>query len=406
MKCLLVFLMFFLVGCGVEKTPELMEETNENMKASNALLNEFDDKVGQFLESCYIYLFKHDIISPYDTQKKNTIYLTQKVFDEKIMQEREWVMEVPVKELEIHYLKDDQAYYVIPSQYRKLIPQSSVKKIAKEDSLCFSVEEMIDTKIESTKESVVDYIEDNDDIFLQKIADILSEIEERKIDCKKYELERAKQAYLDSQIKWYHFKKKKEFKLRQKFAELEKSLAPHPCQQSQTFEALSDEKIAELENKHDQDWSTFKTSWEAYYQAWQVDKRLVFNLEVREQIKVPAFTNTRVKALYQLRKEEFANKFKLLDLAEAFLPVENPVKLKKFLTNNEKGMRIDPAVSVDYSEVELARIELLGTIFKRYYYSGNTKAEKELIRYFIVDSVFLLFEQQLEVEQISQSRLK
>ena len=364
------------------RTLEKMDESNANMD--------------RLLDHCYRYAFPLDIISPSDKKAPKSFKVPSFSFNDTAKKNKTQFHTIKTSKLETYLdLKSEVAYFLVPEDLEKKISPSAVVKFPKQDSLCQTVDSMIESKVEEMNTEMSSYIEENKDLIVSKIADFLRDIEDAKTDCREYEMNKAAQDYLDSQISWWEFKRKKELKQRKVIEKLKREMNPHPCQKRKSGPIESPQEIERLTKLLEQRWDSFNSRWSDYYSKWEQDKSLIFNQKIRKDLLQINLEDDRLMALYRLKFEDTVKSLRLLDLAKPIFPLDDPVKLRKFLASNEKGMRIDPDIEISYIETPIEKIHLLQDIFKRYFYSANSKEEKLEIRRFITDAIFMLYEQQV-----------
>ncbi|MCB9091465.1 MAG: hypothetical protein H6621_09480 [Halobacteriovoraceae bacterium] len=386
-----------LTTCGAENLPRQLEKMDETANKTIEGMEESNRNMERLLDHCFEIVFAPDIVSPLDSALPAQVQVPTLQFNEEIKEPQVVFVSLQTSQLSLYLEPKSQVpYYRIPEYLKDHVIPSALKKFPKQNSLCQTVDTILSNKVESYQEQISTYIADNEDVFIEKLSQFIIKIENAKIDCEQYEVERAIQDYLDSQIKWWEFRQLKKLKRRKKIEEIKNQLNPHPCvAKKKSEETLDEEETSRLKSLIDERWSQFFHSWVSYYKNWKEDKKLIFDHPQRLDILTLSLEDTRLLTLYQLKNIEVANKLKLLDLAKPVFPLKDPVKLRKFLANNEKGMSIDPDVEVDYLKTPIDRIEILQQIFERYFYSGNTKAEKNELRLFITDAIFMLYEQQL-----------
>ncbi len=412
MKTLLnTILVLLLFSCGSEKLPKQIDDTiditkrtNENVEESNAKMAQTNEYMGLLLSGCYNMLFKHDIANPLEKNNSPYFSVQYNVFNSKKLSKEASFLDFNRDNLEVYYDEvEEKPYFVVPKIYHKIIPENSVKMVEIDGTICNSINEILKVQMERITDEAVEYFKENEDAIFDKLGEMTRKIEEAKIDCGAYEAEQALQDYYDQKIKWWQFKKKKKLKERKKREEFYKIYAPHPCEKEKTAFILESFNSEEAKELIDKNWNSFRNRWSQYYLNWEEDKKNIFTQELAQNIAQLNLTQQRARYLYEIGRKDQYKKLGLLNAPGASLIVPYNAeleKLRKFLSNNEKSMRVDKNFPTNYDDMPEDRLLLLQQIFKRYYYSGNSKDERVQLRYFIADAQYMLYELQLLETQI------
>ncbi len=405
MKSVIKLLLLFLFACGAEKMPEQIDKTIEVTNKTIEGVTRSNGYMERLLDNCNEYLFELDVIDPMQKELPEKIVVSYVTFNPELKKNEIQFLETSVSSLEIYFHESqERAYFIIPKQWRIIIPDNNIVMVEKPNSLCKTIIDTAESKIREYSEKITEYLEDNEDTIIEKVAEIMVKVEQAKINCKEYEAQKAVQDYKDKNIKWWQVKKKKELKERKTIERIRNEIYPHPCE-IKNLEVMTEiADIQEAQAVIDDGWDDFKNKWSYYYSSWKEDKRNIFTTNIKEQIIELNLQEVRAIAFYQSGQKKLRGQLNILDIPTVKLVFPKTVeKLRKFLANNGKSMEIDPQYPIDYNLIADDRVEILLQIFTRYFYSGNTKEEKSHIKDFITDAMFMLYEMQLMQAKIDFS---